>query len=53
MPSKTKKTLSQLPPRSYQIPGGPQAKNLAPTTVKVLAHIQRGGDEDRSGNRGR
>lgn len=37
---------SLQPTRSYAIPGGPQARNLGETTVKVLAEIERGGADD-------
>lgn len=33
--------------RSYEIPGGPLAKNLGATTVKILADFQRGSDQDK------
>jgi hypothetical protein len=38
--------LSDLPPRSYEMPGGPYAKDLGKTNRYVLAEIRRGGDED-------
>lgn len=44
MPSDAEKTLSIQPTRSYQIPGGPYAKNLGETTVKVLAEVRREDD---------
>lgn len=34
------------PPRSYALPGGPQAKNLGKVEVKILAEIERGGPDD-------
>jgi hypothetical protein len=39
--------LSLQPSRSYQLPGGPYAKSLGSVDVKVLAEIERGGDDDR------
>ncbi len=39
--------LSLQPPRSYQLPGGPFARSLGDTEVKVLAEIRRGGEQDR------
>lgn len=38
--------LSLQPPRTYQIPGGPAARNLGKVEVKVLAEIERGGPDD-------
>jgi len=38
---------SLQPARSYQLPGGPYAKDLGTIEVKVLAEIKRGGDDDR------
>lgn len=37
---------SLQPARSYQLPGGPYAKDLGKLNVKVLAEIARGGDGD-------
>jgi hypothetical protein len=39
--------LSQQPPRSCEIPGGPKARNLGEVEVKKLAEIERGGPDDR------
>ena len=39
--------LSIQPPRSYAVPGGPAARNLAETEVKILAEVERGGPDDR------
>ena len=41
------------PRRTYEIPGGPKARSLGRTEIRVLAEIERGGPEDRAGNRGR
>lgn len=38
--------LSIQDTRTYQVPGGPLAKNLGETEVKVLAEIRRGGPYD-------
>jgi hypothetical protein len=40
------KGLSPLPLRSYEMPGGPYAKNLGKIDRFILAEIERGGDED-------
>ena len=46
------KTVSLQPARSYAVPGGPQARNLGRTEVRVLSEIVRGGDDDRCAGRG-
>ncbi len=38
--------LSQPPLRTYEVPGGPYAKDLAEVTVTKLAEIERGGPND-------
>jgi hypothetical protein len=35
------------PTRSYELPGGPAARNLGNTEVKILSDFERGSDEDR------
>lgn len=40
------KTTTLPPTRNYEIPGGPFARNLAPTTTKILAEFERGGPDD-------
>lgn len=44
-PQQTNKTSLQ-PTRTYQVPGGPLAKNLGSVDVYKLADIERGGDKD-------
>lgn len=39
--------LSDLPNRTYEVPGGPYAKDLGEVQVKVLAEFKRGSDCDR------
>jgi hypothetical protein len=38
-------TLTPL--REFHVPGGPYAKDLGKTEIKILAEIERGGDDDR------
>lgn len=38
--------LSQVPARSYEIPGGPLARDLGSVDVYKLAEIARGGKND-------
>jgi hypothetical protein len=47
------KTVSLQKPRSYAIgpTRGPFAKSLGRTETKILAEIQRGGDDDRNAGR--
>ena len=37
---------SLQPNRTYEVPGGPYARDLDEVDVKVLAKIQRGGRDD-------
>ena len=48
MSSKPKQnnTQSLQPARSYNVPGGPTAKNLADVDVYKLAEVERGGEND-------
>lgn len=39
---------SQQPPRSYEVPGGPLARDLGTINVYKLSEIIRGGLEDRA-----
>lgn len=41
-------TTSPQPPRSYEIPGGPIAKDLGRIDVYKLSEIARGGPNDRA-----
>jgi hypothetical protein len=36
------------PTRSYEVPGGPAARNLDKVEIKILAEIARGGEDDRA-----
>lgn len=48
---KARRTALQ-PARTYEVPGGPYAKNLGEVQVEILAEIERGGEGDRGyGNR--
>lgn len=40
----SKTTLT--PNRSYELPGGPYARNLGKVEVKILAEIERGSPDD-------
>jgi len=40
------KRISLQPARSYELPGGPYAKDLGSIDVKILAEIERGGAGD-------
>lgn len=34
------------PTRSYEVPGGPHARNLDKVEIKITSEFERGGDED-------
>lgn len=42
------KTVSLQSPRSYNVPGGPYARSLGKTEVKVMSEFTRGGPRDRA-----
>ncbi len=43
------KMVSLQKPRSYEIPGGPKARNLGPRDdVLIMAEFERGGPHDRA-----
>ena len=46
MSASTDKRTSLQPARTYQVPGGPLARDLGEVEVKVLAETTRGGPND-------
>jgi hypothetical protein len=49
---KGKTTTLPTGPRGYHVPGGPKARNLGKTTIKILSEFERGdGNRDRNAGR--
>lgn len=53
MPTDTAKRLELPPVRTYELPGGPLARDLAEVEVAVLAEFQRGSAQDGGTGSGR